>query len=270
MKKKVMYLSLLTMVVLSIIIIPINIKFKKAKVYESIVVVPDIDSYKTLTLEDIATNQINESVAKKKTTYEFYASMFGIDYDTLINEIRNNNKTSFNELDLLQTGSNKASFDASLLEFVTNLESQKSELFKRDYVYKNCSKDYIYNLIEYFVSLNPSVDVQTAKAITWIETGNLAAQSMLNKNNIFGGMSNGRLTSYPSIEYGVYKYISLLRSSYFDQGLRTVEQIGYKYNPTVVDGVKMANPTWVSNVNAYRNKFSSSVTIDTVEKLLNM
>ena len=168
MKKKVMYLSLLTMVVLSIIIIPINIKFKKAKVYESIVVVPDIDSYKTLTLEDIATNQINESVAKKKTTYEFYASMFGIDYDTLINEIRNNNKTSFNELDLLQTGSNKASFDASLLEFVTNLESQKSELFKRDYVYKTCSKDYIYNLIEYFVSLNPSVDVQTAKAITWI------------------------------------------------------------------------------------------------------
>ena len=129
MKKKVMYLSLLTMVVLSIIIIPINIKFKKAKVYESIVVVPDIDSYKTLTLEDIATNQINESVAKKKTTYEFYASMFGIDYDTLINEIRNNNKTSFNELDLLQTGSNKASFDASLLEFVTNLESQKSELY---------------------------------------------------------------------------------------------------------------------------------------------
>ena len=79
MKKKVMYLSLLTMVVLSIIIIPINIKFKKAKVYESIVVVPDIDSYKTLTLEDIATNQINESVAKKKTTYEFYANMFGID-----------------------------------------------------------------------------------------------------------------------------------------------------------------------------------------------
>ena len=121
MKKKVMYLSLLTMVVLSIIIIPINIKFKKAKVYESIVVVPDIDSYKTLTLEDIATNQINESVAKKKTTYEFYANMFGIDYDTLISEIRNNNKTSFNELDLLQTGSNKVSFDASILEFITNL-----------------------------------------------------------------------------------------------------------------------------------------------------
>ena len=270
MKKKVMYLSLLIIVVLGIIIIPINIKFKKVKVYESMVVVPNIDSYKTLTLEDIATNQINENITKKKVTYEFYANMFGIDYDTLINEIRNNNKTAFNELDLLQTGNEKVSFDASLLEFITNLESKKSELFKRDYVYKNCSKDYIYNLIEYFVSLNPSVDVQTAKAITWIETGNLGAQSMLNRNNIFGGMSNGRLTSYTSIEYGVYKYITLLKNGYFDQGLRTVEQIGYKYNPTVINGVKMANPTWVSNVNTYRNKFSGNVTIDSVEKLLNI
>ena len=59
MKKKVIYLSLLV-VALGIIIIPINIKIKKANVYESMVVVPDIDSYKTLTLEDIATNQINE------------------------------------------------------------------------------------------------------------------------------------------------------------------------------------------------------------------
>ena len=142
MKKKVIYLSLLV-VALGIIIIPINIKIKKANVYESMVVVPDIDSYKILTLEDIATNQINENVEKKKTTYEFYATMFGIDYDTLITEIRNNNKTAFNELDLLQTGNNKASFDASLLEFMTNLESRKSELFKRDYTYKNCSKEYI-------------------------------------------------------------------------------------------------------------------------------
>ena len=93
---------------------------------------------------------------------------------------------------------------------------------------------------------------------------------MLNKNNIFGGMSNGRLTSYTSIEYGVYKYITLLKNGYFDQGLRTVEQIGYKYNPTVINGVKMANPTWVSNVNTYRNKFSGNVTIDSVEKLLNI
>ncbi len=269
MKKKVMYLSLLTIVVLGIIIIPINIKIKKVKVYESMVVIPDIDSYKNLTLEDIATNQIDENVENKKTTYEFYANMFGIDYETLITEVRNNNKTAFNELDLLQTGNKKSSFDASLIEFITNLEDKKSELFKRSYAYKNCSKEYIYNLIEYFVSLNPSVDVQTAKAITWIETGNLGAQSMLNKNNIFGGMSGGRLTSYPSIEYGVYKYINLLKTGYFDQGLKTVEQIGYKYNPTVIDGVKMANPTWVSNVNTYRNKFSSNITIDSVEKLLN-
>ena len=93
---------------------------------------------------------------------------------------------------------------------------------------------------------------------------------MLNKNNIFGGMSSGRLTSYPSIEYGVYKYIALLKSGYYDQGLKTVEQIGYKYNPTTIDDIKMANPTWVANVSAYRNKFSSNITINSVEKLLNL
>ena len=32
----------------------------------------------------------------------------------------------------------------------------------------------------------------------------------------------------------------------------------------------MANPTWVSNVNSYRNKFSSEVKITSVEKLLNL
>lgn len=270
MKKKVISIFLIGFISVITIIIPITLNMKKNKTYESIVVVPNIDTYKTLTLEDIAENKINENITAKEKTYEFYAMMFGIDYNTLLSEIRSANKTSFNELDLLQTGNNKASFDAALLEFIAALENNKSELFKRNYSYKDCSKEYIYNLIEYFVSLNPSVDLKTAKAITWIETGNLGAQSMLNKNNIFGGMSNGRLTTYPSIEYGVYKYVMLLKSSYFDQGLQTVEQIGYKYNPLIVDGVKMANPTWVSNVNSYRNKFSSEVKITSVEKLLNL
>ena len=270
MKKKVICIPLIVLISVITIIIPITLNIKNNKKYESIVIVPDIDTYKVLTAEDIAENKLNENITAKQKTYEFYATMFGIDYDTLLNEIKDANKTSFNELDLLQTGNNKASFDASLLEFITNLETSKSELFKRNYTYKDCSKEYIYNLIEYFVSLNPSVDVRTAKAITWIETGNLGAQSMLNKNNIFGGMSNGRLTTYPSIEYGVYKYIMLLKNSYFDQGLQTVEQIGYKYNPLTVDGVKMANPTWVSNVTSYRNKFSSEVNITSVEKLLNL
>lgn len=270
MKKRVVYVPLIMLVAVIMIIISISLNTKKNKKFESIVVVSDIDTYKTLTLEDIATNAINENITKKQKTYEFYATMFGIDYDTLIEEVKNVNKTAFNELDLLQTGTVKASFDEALLEFITNLEKEKSELFQRAFVYKDCSKEYIYNLIEYFVSLNPSVDVKTAKAITWIETGNLGAQSMLKKNNIFGGMSNGRLTPYPSIEYGVYKYIMLLKNSYFDQGLQTVEQIGYKYNPLTVDGVKMANPTWVSNVNIYRNKFSSDINITSVEKLLNL
>lgn len=270
MKKKVICIPLSLLIAVIMILIPINLNIKNNKKYESIVVVPNIDTYKTLTAEDIATNAINENITKKQKTYGFYATMFGIDYNTLIEEIKSVNKTAFNELDLLQTGNNKGSFDASLLEFITNLESRKAELFKRDYTYKNTSKEYIYNLIEYFVSLNPSVDLKTAKAITWIETGNLGAQSMLNKNNIFGGMSGGKLTTYPSIEYGVYKYILLLKNNYFDQGLQTVEQIGYKYNPLVVDGVKMANPTWVANVNTYRNKFSGEVNITSVEKLLDL
>ena len=120
MKKKVICIPLSLLIVVIMILIPINLNIKNNKKYESIIVVPDIDTYKTLTAEDIAANAINENITKKQTTYEFYATMFGVDYNTLIEEIKSVNKTAFNELDLLQTGNNKCSFDASLLEFITN------------------------------------------------------------------------------------------------------------------------------------------------------
>ena len=47
---------------------------------------------KGLVPDDVYEQKKDDFIEKKKTTYEFYATMFGIDYDTLITEIRNNNK----------------------------------------------------------------------------------------------------------------------------------------------------------------------------------
>ena len=59
MKKKVISIFLIGFISVITIIIPITLNMKKNKTYESIVVVPNIDTYKTLTLEDIAENKIN-------------------------------------------------------------------------------------------------------------------------------------------------------------------------------------------------------------------
>lgn len=262
MRKKVILIS--TIIMCLTIITAVAVKKRQ---YKSIINVPNMDSYITLSAKDIVNNQIEESIENNQETYAFFANMFGIDINNLKQEISESVDNQFNELDILNTGENKKNIDLALIEYLTALESKKPKLFNRKYSYKETNKQYVYNLIEYFVSLYPSVDVRTAKAITWIETGNLEANSMLRKNNIFGGMSNGKLTEYSSIEYGVYKYISLLKNNYFDKGLVTIEQIGYKYNPTIIDGVKQANPTWVNNVNAYRNKFASDIKITSVSQL---
>ena len=86
---------------------------------------------------------------------------------------------------------------------------------------------------------------------------------MLNNNNIFGGMANGRLISYKSIEYGTLMYIKLLSEGYFGKGLNTVELIGIIYNPMFNEnGVKVAKPTWVNNVKRAMEKYSVKEKLD--------
>ena len=120
----------------------------------------------------------------------------------------------------------------------------------------------------YFSKLYNNVDFSIAAAIVQIESG-YTVQSMLNKNNVFGGMSGGGLIKYKNIEYGILSYVKLLSDGYFGKGLTTVEDIGRVYNPTYNEnGVKIAKPSWVSKVNNAMTEFVNVNTEISIEEVL--
>lgn len=258
-KSKSQSISLIITITIVIIGIIIDIYNKK----ENVLANTNINhySYSVLTNEDIIKKHMEENYP----TYKFYSKMFGISLDNLENALID--EANLEQRNLLAEDNE---FDKELLNFIINLEKEKPELFNREYYYEVKSKEYIYGLVEYFVSIYDNVDLDIAKAICYLESGNLNAKSMLKKNNIFGGMKNGKIIKYSSIEYGVFKYISLLSNSYYGKGLNTVETIGKKYNPLVVNGKSVANPDWVRNVKSIQKKFSSEVSIKSIDKLLEL
>lgn len=177
----------------------------------------------------------------------FYAKVFKIDEEVLFQKLKEN----YQELNIQEN----INIDKILIDYLFNLESTDKQLFQRNITSGlGTDKEYILALIAYFCDIYSNVDFTIAASIAHIESG-YAAKTMLKNNNIFGGMSKGKLISYKNIEYGVLKYIKLLSESYFGIGLTTVETIGKKYNPVYVDGVKKANPTWVKNVNSVLAKY---------------
>ena len=152
---------------------------------------------------------------------------------------------------------NTDNLEYTLIEYLLALEDSNKELFDNSIDPCDDSKEYMLALIKYFSNIYTNVDFSIAAAIAQIESG-YTAQSMLNKNNIFGGMSGGSLIRYKNIEYGILRYIKLLSEGYFGKGLTTVESIGRVYNPTFNEqGVKIAKPSWVSKVNNALDEFSN-------------
>lgn len=207
-------------------------------------VIPTVESEKVITEEERLELVINEHL--KEIT--FYADMFQIDKNVLIEKLMNN----YTNLNLL--GENIV-FDKILFDYVSNLELTENGLFGNQIHPCNKGKDYITALVRYFSSLFGNVDTSIALAIAEVESG-YSAPFMLNKNNIFGGMAGGRLIGYKTIEYGVYSYVKLLSEGYFSKGLNTVETIGLVYNPTFNEyGIKIAKPSWVEHVNNAKSKY---------------
>jgi len=246
----VLLITLLLTGPLKMIVYPTNI---------SSIDIPIMDDVRVLSEEEILVSNVTNNINDNLITYEFFSNMFGISLDTLKSEVIEYSLDNNITLDT----------DKDILEFISNLKSTNETLFKDTYTYLEYSKDYVYGLIDYFCSIYTNVDSRIAKAISMVETGNLEAKSMMKRNNIFGGMSGGKLTKYNNIEYGVYKYIKLLSNSYFGKGLTTIESIGYKYNPITTDTGKVANPTWVSNVYMYYNKLDTNK-VTSIDELLNL
>ena len=196
---------------------------------------------------------LNIFLTNNTNTIKFMSDMFQIDNEVLLNKLRED----YQSINLLDND-----LDKTLLDYMIALEDSNPELFSKKLNVSNPSKEYMIALIKYFCDYYGNVDFSIAAAIAEIESG-YSAKSMLNKNNIFGGMSSGGLIKYKNIEYGIYSYIKLLSEGYFGKGLTTVEAIGRVYNPTYNEaGVKIAKPSWVANVS---NAMSDYSVMDTVE-----
>lgn len=194
------------------------------------------ENVKVLSKKDIELMALEEN----KDKIIFYAKTFNINRDTLLKIFEN--KTNDENFTFTED------FDKNIINLLLDLENKEPSLFGTESNIDNHNKDYIVDLIKYFTNIYSDVDFALAAGIGQIESG-YRSQYMLSCNNVFGGLSGGKLIKYKTIEYGVLRYIKLLNDSYFAKGLNTVSSIGRKYNPIIGDnGIKVANPTWVNNV----------------------
>lgn len=213
----------------------------------------NLKSEKVLTKEE----QIINLLTKNQKEIDFYANMFEIDKQILINKITQDYKLFLNK-----------DFDKTLIQYLETLEEQEENIFKQDIVKNIKSKDYMLGLISYFTKIYDNVDFNIAASIAMVESG-YSSKYMLNKNNVFGGMYQGKLIQYKNIEYGIYKYIKILSEGYFAKGMDTIEKIGIIYNPTLDNnGNKVAKPSWVYNVNHCLEDFKKYNIIDKVGELV--
>ena len=226
-------------------------------------------SYNIDTTDEISL--ISEFINENRGLFEFYADTFAIKIEDLEEQlILSNDTNSFNKYDIANSGSIYDSLDINIIDYLYELEDSNPKLFNKKNNKNDKSKDYIYNLLNYYCNLY-NVDYQILASIAYIESGNLNAKGMLNKNNIYGGMSNSnKLISYRNISYGVLSYVRLMKNKYFDKGLDTVESIGYVFNPVMINGKKTVNSKWLNNVNSVLSKFDNTTIINSINDLDNI
>ena len=218
--------------------------------------VSEPESKRVLTEEELLDIYINDNIE----IINFFADVFKINRDTLTEKL----KLDYQNIGLFDT----ENLEYTLSEYLLNLEDSEKELFDNTIEPCQDSKEYIIALLKYFSNIYTNVDFSIAAAIAQIESG-YTASSMLNKNNVFGGMSVGSLIRYKNIEYGILRYVKLLSDGYFGKGLTTVEAIGRVYNPTYNEaGVKIAKPSWVNKVNNALDEFTNIETEITIAEVL--
>lgn len=251
----------LFMVTIAAIILGVSFcnKVEVTPAFEAITISYDklkVNAEKEITEEDRIELIINEHIEE----INFYADTFQIERNELINLL----KKDFYTLNI----EDKEKLDKILIDYLLQLEKSEKDLFSKEVTPCTDNKDYIVALISYFSNVYKNVDYKIASAIAEIESA-YSAPTMLKKNNIFGGLSSGKLIGYKNIEYGVLRYIKLLSEGYFGKGLTTVESIGRIYNPIFNEnGKKIANPSWVKNVNRAISKYENISVITEVGEIV--
>lgn len=203
------------------------------------------------------------------TTYadelEFFAHTFGVNYESILEDIHNRYVASnqeFNETNIgfltNEIGEIKTfdSVEYGIVEyFYDYIEKHPSEIATKRVPYTG-NAEYIENLIIYYTThIYTNVDPTIALSIGAAESGYYTVKNMLSANNVFGGMGSKGLIKYKNIEYGVLSYIRLL-SNYYEKGLNTVSLIGRIYCPTYDNnGNKVASPHWINLVKTAKQKY---------------
>lgn len=92
-------------------------------------------------------------------------------------------------------------------------------------------------------------------AISKHETGNYTSSAFNNQNNLGGIFRNGQLATFGTLEEGINEFVSLLKNSYFDKGLNTIEKIGNVYCPVgASNDPSGVNVHWIPMVTKYYNE----------------
>ena len=243
------------------------------------VVKRDVVSYDEITSNEVLALSINSTEEYDNVTdfiynnfeiFNYYAKTFAIDLENIESLLIMANKgKTFNKNDIANSGVIYDSLEVNIIEYLFDLEDKHPELFNNNVVKNTRSKYYIYNLINYYCNLY-ELDYQLLASISYVETGNMKANNMLSKNNVYGGMTyNKQLIGYKNINYGVLTYVRMMKYKYIDKGLDTVDKIGYVFNPIVINGVKTVNPHWLGHVNSTLPKFDNTIKITCIKDLDN-
>ena len=220
-------------------------------------------------------NELELFIEQNEEQIRFFAKMFGMEYESVVNKIKeyNNDASNINEnnignlKDLEGNTYNYSSIDRGILEFFLNLEETHPDMTTENTEIYDGSSEYIEALVEYFSSLYPEVDHKLMLSIAAAESGYYTSKTMIAKNNIYGGMGYNGLISYNNIEYGVMSYIKKMADSYYSKGLNTIESIGYVFCPKYENGTKIVSSHWINLVNKALEKYTYELRYVTVAQL---
>jgi len=220
--------------------------------------------------------RFNLQINRYKTEIKFFADIFDYQYDDIIDDLRNRAALS-NDFEPTNIGFLRKSngelqtfqnFEQGLIEYLFHLNRVGTVARNVQVTPFEGDSQYIKNLINYFATIYPDVCAHTLLSIAAAESGHFRAAHKLRANNIWGGMSGGRIIRYNNIELGTLTFVRLMSRNYYGRGLVTLEQIGSVYDPIFVDGVRQANPHWLRLVRGVKPRYENHVRTITLNEII--
>ena len=226
----------------------------------------------------IIEKNIKYYIKENESALTFFSKAFGFDIE-FVKEDLNKRAETIGELEptnigslVNETGELKTfeNIEYGIVEYFYDLSRRHPEKISKNVVPYSGDSDYVEKLIMYYTSIYTNVDTSIALSIGAAESGYYKVKYMLNRNNVYGGMTSRGLIHHENIEIGVLKYIRLLSNNYFGKGLTSINSIGRIYCPITNEyGEKIASSHWINLVNTAKNKYDNYNNEITIEDIIN-